>query len=406
MEFFGFSITRQGPVRSRKNNLSSYQTTSSRISLSDLVKNGDHIKISKDVFYELYIRNGDIRACIRDIAKRVGVKGIYLEKDGAVYDKAVLKTSISDVFKYPTFMDFKVELFKHLMVSGEVYIVPVYNGLNKVVGFRFLDPRTMQKYANKATGEIVFFTQKIPGTKEERFSLDEISYFQFEMNPNNNYDGLSILEGVVYDALTDKEAMVRNYQFFRNGMMPDGIIMLDPEFDPDELEIAKEKLKTELQGTENAHKMLITNTVKDVKALSLTSRDLDFINQRKLTTEKVCAAIGVPKFIIGYTEGVQRSNGDASYNQYIDGTIKTSQEYAEYIVNVLYGKFIDKEFSSGTITIRLDGEKIDDRKAIETAQREDIKSGVISLDEARTERGLKPWSLKGLTDVPLMASTV
>lgn len=401
MKILGFDITRkpQNNAFEVANDVST-----KRMSLSDLVKGGGRIKVSRDVFYELYIRNGDIRACIRDISKRVGVKGVYLEKNGAVYEIGTDK--IAKVLKYPTFLDFKVELFKHLMIGGECFIVPVYDGFKKVVGFNFLDPRTMVKFYAKDTGEITRYEQRIPGATAIKFSLDEISYFQFEKNPNNNYEGLSILEGVIYDALTDKEATERNYMFFENGMTPDGVIMLDPDFDADELEIAKAKLKNDLQGNGNAHKMLITNTIKDIKPLSLSTKDLDWINQRKLTIDKICAAIGTPKFLLGYTDGIQRGNGDATYVQYIDGTIGTMQDYAEYIINTIYGKFIDPTLEANGVVIKLNGEKVDDRKEIEIAQRLDIERGVISIDEARKERGLAPWSKTGFTDVPLMENKI
>lgn len=264
----------------------------------------------------------------------------------------------------------------------------------------------MVKFYNKTTGDITRYEQRLPGQEAIKFSMEEIAYFQFEKNPNNNYEGLSLLEGVIYDALTDREAMERNYQFFENGMMPDGIILLDPDFDADELEVAKGKLKADLQGTGNAHKMLITNTVKDVKPLSVTNKDLDFINQRKLTIDKVCAVFGTPKFLLGYTEGVQRSNGDASYTQYIDGTIASDQEYTEFIINTLYKKFVDKMFGENGTTIKLNGEKVDDRTAIEEAQRKDVVLGIHSIDEIRTERGVKAWGISGKTDVPLMQNTV
>jgi phage portal protein BeeE len=35
--------------------------------------------------------------------------------------------------------------------------------------------------------------------------------------------------------------------------------------------------------------------VKDIKTISLTPRDMEFINQRHLTTEKISAVFGVPK---------------------------------------------------------------------------------------------------------------
>jgi len=41
--------------------------------------------------------------------------------------------------------------------------------------------------------------------------------------------------------------------------------------------------------------MITSNIVKDVKILEPTNKDIEFINQRKLTTDKVSALLGVPK---------------------------------------------------------------------------------------------------------------
>jgi phage portal protein BeeE len=38
--------------------------------------------------------------------------------------------------------------------------------------------------------------------------------------------------------------------------------------------------------------------VKDIKTLSLSPRDMEFINQRHLTTDKVSATFGVAKFLL------------------------------------------------------------------------------------------------------------
>lgn len=49
---------------------------------------------------------------------------------------------------------------------------------------------------------------------------------------------------------------------------------------------------------------------------------------------------------------------------------------------------------------------MDDRERIEESQRLDIDKGIISIDEARKERGYQPWAKAGLTDVPLIANNL
>jgi hypothetical protein len=41
--------------------------------------------------------------------------------------------------------------------------------------------------------------QNIPGKDPVQYMRDEIAYFQFEQDPNNTYQGLSLIEGIVWE---------------------------------------------------------------------------------------------------------------------------------------------------------------------------------------------------------------
>lgn len=340
------------------------------------------------------------------IAKRVWFNGIYLEKEWWETLDELKTRKIEKIFSCPTFYDFKLKLFMHSMIGWEFFIVPVWNWFWKVVWFRFLDPRTMVKFYSQESWEITRYEQRVNGKEPVKFTTDELSYYQIESNPNNEFEWLSFLEWVVYDALTDKEAMERNYLFFENGQMPDWIIILDSNLPASELEVAKEKLEGQLKWTENSHKMMITNSVKDFKNLSLSSKDIDFINQRKLTVEKVCSIFGVPRSVLWYVEDVNRSNGDNNYKQYILGTIRPYEEWLNFIMNELYLKFVWDDLSSRSIEIECDWENVEDREAIEESQRKDIELWLKTIDQIRNERWDELFNIKGVTDVPLMKTTI
>lgn len=78
----------------------------------------DHkVEISINTFYTLYRRNGDIRTAIRKTAKKIGVRGMYLQTPtGQTVNNTKLVKKITKLFSMPTFMDFKVEALKHLQV--------------------------------------------------------------------------------------------------------------------------------------------------------------------------------------------------------------------------------------------------------------------------------------------------
>lgn len=78
---------------------------------------GKDVEISINTFYQLYRRNGDIRTCIRKTAKKIGVRGMYLETTtGQSVNNTKLVKKITNLFSIPTFLDFKVEALKHLTV--------------------------------------------------------------------------------------------------------------------------------------------------------------------------------------------------------------------------------------------------------------------------------------------------
>lgn len=104
-----------------------------------------------------------------------------------------------------------------------------------------------------------------------------------------------MLNGCVYDALSDLEAMKVNYSFYQNSAVPSALLVLNDELSPEEIQNAKDQFDARFKGSENQHKTMVMNNVKDFKTISFTARDMEFINQRHLTTEKISAVFGVPK---------------------------------------------------------------------------------------------------------------
>jgi hypothetical protein len=241
----------------------------------------------------------------------------------------------------------------------------------------------------------VMFKQVIEWKTPINYSRDEVAFFQLEEDPNNTYNGLSILEWIIWEALSDQEASKRNFYFFKNNWVPNAVFMIDDswEYSEDEIKIVSDKIKADLTGSENAHKFIISNWIKDVKTIALTNKDIEFINLRKLTTEKVCATFGVPKNILWYVDDVNFSNWVTMSENYVEYTIAPNAKFLEYIINSFYNKFIDKTLFSKWITIKLDSESVNKREFIEKWQREDIKLWIITINEIRKERWLEEYKL-------------
>jgi HK97 family phage portal protein len=346
------------------------------------------VSISINTFYNLYKRNGDIRTCIRKIAKKIGVRGLYLTTPtGQVINNTKAVKKITSLFSTPTFLDWKVEVEKSRKIGGELYITPNMDGFDNLVSFQVLDPRTMTKYID-SMGNITGFRQFSGKGEVKTYGPDEIAYYQYETDSDNNAFGLSALEGVVWDALTDLNANKSNYYFFDNDSVPRAVFLLNDGMDYEDEEVLGQvqNLQEQLKGADQKHKSIASNLVKDVKPIAVNNKDMEFINQRKLTTEKVCATLEVPKFILGYVDNVNHANGQGLYTQWIETVIKAEEEYYEFVMNDLIKRFA---VDAPGIVIQLEGEDTSDSFKIHEDQRKDIEAGVLTVDEVREERGLE-----------------
>lgn len=102
--------------------------------------------VSKQSLLELYELNADISGAVKKIANNVSKNGLYLEdhKGNQINNKAQ-DLEIAKFFRTPTFQDFKRDVFRNYLITGELYIVPSFNLYGDVVGFQVLDSRMMHK---------------------------------------------------------------------------------------------------------------------------------------------------------------------------------------------------------------------------------------------------------------------
>jgi len=350
------------------------------------------IKIDNNVFYDIYKRNPDVRQAINKIALAVSKNWlIVLNKKGEQIKIDSIDKEIEDYFKDQTFLKFKKELFKQYLLSGELYITNNQNIKKETIGFQILDSRTMSKTVD-SEWNIIWFRQQSRGWSSKQYTREQVAFYKLENNTDNENNWMGLLEWIVWDALADIKWAEKNYYVIENDSMPGGMILLNDNMSPDEQQNAVEQFSRQHKGAGNSNKMVVAWGIKDIKSLYISNKDMDRINQRKLTTEKVSSALWVPKNILWYTDSVNYANGKEMREEYIEGTIRPYEQDFKFIVNTLMAKFAPNVFNKYDIDI--DGETMEDREQIEKNQREDLKLWIQTIDEIRNERWLDPFNIE------------
>ena len=352
--------------------------------ITSYLQNGATLDIN--TYYQLYEFNWDIRQAIQKIANWVARNGIYLQDNKRqTIENNILTDDVFDLFKAPTFLKWKKDLYRNYFLSWELYVLPVKNESWLTIWFDILDSRLVRKTVDPY-GIITSFTvsnQSITKT----FQPNEIAFFKREDSVNSQVDWMWILNWCIYDALSDFESMKTNYSFYQNSAIPSAMLLLDEWLSPEEMQNAKDQFEAQFRWSNNQHKTLIAWWVKEIKTISLTPRDMEFINQRHLTTEKISAVFGVPKTILWYTENVNYSNWWNQRKEFIEWTLRPLEADFEHIVNRLLEMFRPDLFKK--IRIKADGEQLEESQERQEWLRKDVQSWIITINEARIERWLE-----------------
>ena len=132
-------------------------------------------------------------------------------------------------------------------------------------------------------------------------------------NPLDDYYGLSPLEAAATAVDTHNAAAVWNKALLDNAARPsgalvyagpEGAVMSDAQF-----ERLKKELSDQYQGTANAGRPLLLEGGLDWKPMSLSPKDMDFMEAKHSAAREIALAFGVPPMLLAIP-------GDNTYSNY------------------------------------------------------------------------------------------
>ncbi|MGH6726843.1 MAG: phage portal protein [Pseudolabrys sp.] len=165
-----------------------------------------------------------------------------------------------------------------------------------------------QAYEYTVNGATVRFAQSA--------ALPPILQLTF-FNPLDDYYGLSPLEAAAVAVDTHNAAARWNKALLDNAARPSGALVYDgPEgavMSDAQFERLKKELADQYQGTANAGRPLLLEGGLDWKAMSLSPKDMDFMEAKHSAAREIALAFGVPPMLLAIP-------GDNTYSNYQEAT--------------------------------------------------------------------------------------
>ncbi|MDR2777805.1 MAG: phage portal protein [Rickettsiales bacterium] len=269
---------------------------------------------------ESYVKNVIANRCISIVARSASSVKLYL-KNGAgdiVSDHRVL-----GLLKKPNpsmgSSSFFETIYAHRLIAGNAYIQAIFTKNSKSHGpheLFILRPDRVTILAGNSSLPAGYRYRV--NEKEFLFRVDQVTgrseiLHMKNFHPTNDWYGLSQVEPAAYSIDQHNEASKWNQAILQNGAKPCGALIVKNDAEnsgfltDDQFERLREQLNNEFSGSTNAGKPLLLEGGLDWKEMSMTPKEMDFLEMKHSTARDIALSFGVPSQLIGIP-------GDNTYN--------------------------------------------------------------------------------------------
>jgi HK97 family phage portal protein len=359
---------------------------------------------------ETYGKSLYVFACVKKIAQKTASINFELyrirNQDG---DKEeVFVHEALDILYRPNPFQTKTEFYEKYMINkllaGETFVLKVRsNGPgSEVVEMWNLRPDRMTVIIDKNDPKLIkgYKFSKMDG--EVVFDADDVIHDAYP-SPLDEFGGISALRAA--RVRVDTEEFANNYQanFFKNNARPDFILETPGKVSGDQKEEIREAWNKRHQGAKNTGKGAILEGGLKYQQVSISQREMDYIESMKFTRDDVLVAFQVPKPIVAITDDVNLANAKTAMEIFLKETIEPEinrlcEKLNEHFVYPEFGEVFFIDYSRDFLPT--------DEKMQAEIDEIEIRAGMKLINEAREERGREAvdggWNLyQPLSNVPV-----
>lgn len=235
-----------------------------------------------------------------------------------------------------------IECFQqHLDLTGEAYWVIARNRRFRTLPLELwpVRPDRMTPVPD-AENFIRGYIYTGPEGEQVPLEVDEVVHL-LKPDPLDPYRGLGPVGTVMTDLDANRYSSEWNKNFFVNSAEPGGIIEVDRRLDDDEFDLLRTRWAEQHRGVAAAHRVaLIEQGMKWVDR-KISQRDMQFVELRSAGRDVIREAFGMPKFVLGDVEDVNRASARESsvfFNQYlVVPRLERIKAYLNWVLLPLYG---------------------------------------------------------------------
>lgn len=340
---------------------------------------------------EGYLANAIVHRAVRMIAENAASCGFLLYEGAAEREAHPLLRLLTRPNARQDGATFFETLYAHMLLSGNAYVESVALD-DDVRELYVLRPDRMrvvpgqdgwpEAYEYHVGGRGVRFDQNASRVPP----VLHLTYF----HPLDDHYGLAPIEAAAVAVDTHNAAAAWNKALLDNAARPsgalvysgpEGAVLSDQQFDR-----LKRELADTYQGAVNAGRPLLLEGGLDWKAMSLTPKDMDFLDAKNSAAREIALAFGVPPMLLGIP-------GDNTYSNFQEANRALWRQTILPLasrIGASLTQWLSPQFGEG-LRIVIDTDRIDALAADRAALWDRIaKADFLTLNEKREATGYAP----------------
>lgn len=353
---------------------------------------------------EVYGKSVYVFAAVNKIAQKVSTINprLYQVLNSKGDTREIMTHPSLDLLYRPNPFQIRSEFFKITVINkklcGEAFWFKARNKSGKVVELWNVRPDRVTVVTDPTKYVIGYEFDKGNGTKET-YAPEDIIHIR-EPNPTDPHHGLAITSPA--SARIETEAYATAYQrdFFQNNARPDSLLVTTENLTREQKADAIDSWEQRHKGRGNSSRVTFLEGGLQYQQVSLSQREMDFIESLKFTRDDILVAFGVPKSVIT-TDDVNLANANTGLAVFLSETVQPEMAVLidtlnEMLIAPEYGAQFYLDFDDPTPTDR-------------TVQTAEFTAGIdkwLTANEVRTQLSLPPLSggdslMRPFSDAPI-----
>jgi HK97 family phage portal protein len=277
---------------------------------------------------------------------------------------------------------FRYRLSAQLLMSTRgVFLEKITGRSGELLALQLLPPQYTSPIPD-AKRFVAGYEIMMPGMQKQVMSPDKVLWIR-RPHPLNPYLSLTPMESAGVAIEIENLAKLYNRNFLINDGRPGGLLVVRGEMDEDD----KDELRARFRGNLNRTgimSVIASDDGVDFVDTGASPRDAAYSEMRQITKEEILAAFGVPESVIGNASGRTFSNASEEIRVFWMETMLPHLEPLARGLDLLDNDhYVDFDTSDVPIMIISQQERMRYLK-------EEFGQGLISVNEYRQGRGLKP----------------